>query len=651
MITYKSFFIYLFIITLFGCAYYNTLFNAQAKYESGIDKIEGSKDKIITSEIKKDFQDAIDKCWKLLNIYGDSSKYADDALLLIGKSHYNMEDYVKSERFLAQFVDRYRNSDLITEAYLWLGMSLIELDKNDEAIEYLNMVLAKDESDDLNARAYLNIGRVHIKRENYEQARKELTEVFDLTRIDQYHGEAQFLIADSYFLESNYKESIANYEKVLEYDASIDLLFRAILRIVDSYIYLDQYDQAILTLESISTETKFLHKKSVILAIIGNCYKDQGKAIEATEIYTDILETYPRTEGSAIAAYGMGQLMQFAYADLDSAKGLYQRVGKEYKDSEYKVDADKMVRLITSYQKIEANIAKDLLDLANLIAEPEEGDGDEADQEEEIEVAEDSSNVDQARDSRNVKNKGQKPKTNRTESEIRISLQKNNFAKAEFFLLTLSSYDSAAAGYAKFIQSSSDSVLVPKAQYALYYIYGYELNRQDLADSVKQIILDEYPESPYASFLTSKDNSIDEEKQQDTPYKYVYLQGEAMISNARYPEAIDFFNQIAVEDSGSELAQKARYAAAWIYENKLEDITNAIDAYTVLATEYPNTEAGKIAKNKIKIPVIDEVDSLGVEQDSVLIDEDEPITPSLEEQLDINTQDTETQDEESPENP
>ena len=53
---------------------------------------------------------------------------------------------------------------MIAEAYLWLGMSLIELDRDDDALDYLNKVLAEDESDDLNARAYLNTGRIYIKQ-------------------------------------------------------------------------------------------------------------------------------------------------------------------------------------------------------------------------------------------------------------------------------------------------------------------------------------------------------------------------------------------------------------------------------------------------------------------------------------------------------
>ena len=148
------------LVFVMSCAYYNTMFNAKQKYESGEKRIKESSGKDITPEMRKDFYDAIDKCWKLLNIYGDSSAYAADALLLIGKSHWQVEEYIKSERHLQQFSKRYPNNDLITEANLWLGKALEKLDRDDEAIQFLNMALSVDEDDEINAQVYLSLGSV-----------------------------------------------------------------------------------------------------------------------------------------------------------------------------------------------------------------------------------------------------------------------------------------------------------------------------------------------------------------------------------------------------------------------------------------------------------------------------------------------------------
>ena len=624
----KSITIWAIIFGFLGCAYYNTLFNAQARYDDGMKKIEQSSDKVITSEIKNDFQAAIDKCWKLINIYSDSSKYADDALLIIGKSHYQMEDYVKAERFLGQFVDRYKNSDLIVQAYLWLGMSCIELEKYDDALENFKRVLDKDYSDDLNARAYLNSGLVYLKQKNYDQARKQLAEVFDLTSDDEIQGNAQFLIAETYFEEGNFVESTPNFAKVLEYDAPVDLLFRSILKKVDGYRNLGDYDQAISTLDSVSTETKFLYKKSVVLALIGNYYELQGNIPEASDMYHDVLERYPRSEGSAMAAYGLGKLEEFVYSDFDSAKSFYQKVPQEFRNSEFKDDADERVKILTLYQKIERDIMTDLTELNEL----------EEVSEEESEPAQEDSSDTTAQESpvNGQRNSRQQPKK-KSASEIKKSLEKNIFEKAEFFLLTLARYDSAEVTYNKFIKISDDSILVPKAQYALYYIYAHELNSPQKADSIKEIILNKYPLSPYADFFNAKHKVNENDVKEVSPYQSLYLRGEEMISNQRYRNAIDLFNQIAEQDSGSLLAEKARYATAWIYENKLKDIQNAITAYKTLAKEYPNTEAGKIAQDKIKVPAEKNVDTSATNPDSTESVDKSALIPSSPDKQDDRT--------------
>ena len=237
------------LLFVVGCAYYNIMFNAHEKYESGEKRIKASVSKEITPEVRKDFYDAIDKCWKLLNIYGDSSAYAADALLLIGKSHWQVEEYVKSERHLRQFINRYPKTDLMTEANLWLGKSLEKLDRDDEAIQYLNIALQADEDDEINAQVYLSLGSVYYKKEIYERARTQLNLAIEESDDDNLKASAQYLIAETYFNERDYEQSAENFEKVKEYNTQIDFLFDSFMRKIDCYVEMDQFDLPIQLLE------------------------------------------------------------------------------------------------------------------------------------------------------------------------------------------------------------------------------------------------------------------------------------------------------------------------------------------------------------------------------------------------------------------
>jgi len=593
----------LFLAMLAGCAYYNTMFNAIEKYETGEKLLAQSKGKEITPEIRKDFYDAIDKCWKLINIYGDSSTYADDALLLIGKSHFQVEEFIKSERYLRQFLSRYPKSDLLAEANLWLGKSLVNLDRDDEAKVFLNEALDADQSDEMDSHALLSLGNVNFKEKNYKKARTFLERVIEISYSDDLDARAQFLIAESYFEEGDYAKAASNFDLVAGYKTQIDFLFNAFIRRIDCMVDLGQLDQAVVLLEENSTNNRFVHKNSVMRARIADIYKDEGKFIEAVNEYEDVMKTYPRTEGSAMAAFGMAKLMEHAYSDLDSAKVLYQRVGQEYRQSDLTEYAEKRAHMLDQYQKIEGNIIRDLDDLQKIES-----------------VVEDSALVVESQgqateeNGTNEPNKAvQRKPTIRSKEEILSSLQKNYFAKAEFFLLTLANNDSAVTLYKAFTENSNDTLLVPKAYYALYYIYAHELEMPEKADSIKEIILQDYPETSYAAYFKSKKTKTIKIANDDSLYKNLYEQGETLMFDGRFEEAIDIFTQIAVEDSGTEFAKKARYASAWIYEKKLDDIPGAVHAYTILANEYPQSEAGKLAKEKIKEPVEEPapVDSTG----------------------------------------
>ena len=229
---------------------------------------------------------------------------------------------------------------------------------------------------------------------------------------------AQFLTAETYFDEKNYSAAAENFDRVSEFNTTIDFLFDAFMRRIDCMLELDQEDQAIALLEENSTNNKFLNKNSVLRARIGDILKDQGKFIEATEEYEDVLRIYPRTEGSAIAAYGMAQLMEFTYFALDSAKSLYQRVAREYRQSDLIEYAEERSRLLDQYKKIQDTIKRDLDDLEKMQHfEPDST----------LEVTEEAG-PDKSSDRADINNVQRKP-TIRTMEEILASLEKNKFAK------------------------------------------------------------------------------------------------------------------------------------------------------------------------------------------------------------------------------
>ncbi|RMF57303.1 MAG: hypothetical protein D6746_11295, partial [Bacteroidetes bacterium] len=127
-------------------AYYNTFYNARKAYERGVKSLE--RDNVPVDRTRylpvfsdpdraprsQDFADAIKKSADVLRDH-PTSKWADDALLLIGKSYFYQQNYVGAEQKFREVIDL--GSDLEDEARFWLARTLIASQAYDEAAAHL----------------------------------------------------------------------------------------------------------------------------------------------------------------------------------------------------------------------------------------------------------------------------------------------------------------------------------------------------------------------------------------------------------------------------------------------------------------------------------------------------------------------------------
>ncbi|MEJ2542700.1 MAG: tetratricopeptide repeat protein [Calditrichaceae bacterium] len=672
--------IVLLILFVLGCAYYNTFFNAKEYYKTGEKKQKNSTSDKVSSDIRTNYENAIKKCWKLIDTYGDSSDYADDALLLIGKSHYNMQEYELSAKVLNQFLLKYLNSELIPEAKLWLAKSYIEIEKEDEALDILDNIFDNKVSNEVAAQAFYILGNLYFKNLDYEKAIDNFLKSVEITDDDEIKGYAEYKIGESFFILEEYENAIYHFEKIQKLDVPVIKEYEAIMQKVNALSKLERYDEADQILRTMLSNLRFADQYSLIETKLANISEMQGDIDYAMELYYDILRKYPKKEGAALSSFYLGQIYEFEYGNFDSAKVYYDRVNKEYNRSEAKEEATSRAQLLKDYLTIRDQINKDKSDLYKL----EHGDSllfdsvaVETSPEDTIQVDEpeeqiadfndafkfstdsdlDTSSIDSSNasvmDSLNQKDQqsgGKKPvqkkiAVSRDPDEVEGSLIKNSFAIAEYFLLKYQNYDSSLTRYSGFINNFSDSIFTPKALYSVYFLYKSIYKDELKADSIRNIILEDYPETPYGDKLQGKTILSNNDSEIDSiidSSKVKYHQAEDYLDNKDYDDAIKVFSRISEQDSGSFWAQKSRYAIAYTYEKFVTDTPMAIKSYKILANLYPTTEFGKIATNKIATPG-DEIiyqddssektsDDMGDELDDKTLEEEEsdyiPIDPN-----------------------
>ena len=127
-----------------GCAYYNTFYNAKQFYKKAENKRKdrektqvvelspeeqerlrksgfgrGSEVNKASTEEMQNYQRAIEKSSKVLEFY-PTSKYIDDAIMLLGKCFFYRSEYSKALRKFEELISLYPKSEFISESKLFI---------------------------------------------------------------------------------------------------------------------------------------------------------------------------------------------------------------------------------------------------------------------------------------------------------------------------------------------------------------------------------------------------------------------------------------------------------------------------------------------------------------------------------------------------
>lgn len=345
------------LVLVSGCAYYNTLFNAKNSYKEGLKAIQESSDQGVTPQsAKKHFEDTIDKCWKLIELYSDKSKYADDALLYISKSEFYLERYAQSEQHLKQFIQKYPESNLLSEAHLWYAKVLLKENEVEKANEYFLLVINSAKEAQLRSEANLSLGLYAFENENYGQSidyfERALKEKID----DEYKALLHYHLGEAYYIQKEYKSAVEQYKKVENFNPTVDVEFKSKLHLAKSYSELEKYNDAERLLKKMLTAPRFQASMPVIKSTIGEVYEQQGKIEEAVDIYTEVVRERKPGEGTAQAAYDLAHLYETYYHNIDSAVVYYGKVSQLYAKFDSADAANKKKGFLSEFKEIRDKI-------------------------------------------------------------------------------------------------------------------------------------------------------------------------------------------------------------------------------------------------------------------------------------------------------
>lgn len=617
-------------------SYFNTFYNAQRAFDEAEEEVLTAQKEFrekpsfgrqftIPPTARTKFTSSIEKNSKVLSFF-PTSKWVDDALLMIGKAYYYLEDNVRAERKFLELAVKFPESELIDESTLFLGRSLLRQKKIAEGVKRLEELLEKTKTTDENIAglAAYDLAHHYFSQNNFEVAEKFYSQSLPWIDDEEQQALTQFQIAQCLENLKHYEEAELEYEKVNEYSPGYTLMFNADLAKARTLVQRNKFQEAIEMMEDMLGDTKNTEFYVSIHYEIANALLAQGERIAAMHKYQYIDTTFARTDEAAKSYFALAQIFEFVDPNYDSARVYYGKARLEFPSSKITQEATQKAEVFTKYD----TYRKDLIRFDSLIVnakqQKEKADSVNTAADDSISIHTKDSTITEVVDPKSRKatkpvkksdaKKDSIPTFDSTKIKAQIakdlaykqlldSLQrsviKTKFELGGLFFLELPVPDSALYWFDQVVTQYPQSEFAPRALYTIAEIYRtIKEQPQYIRDSLHSLIISSYPTSPYAQESRKILGIPIVELQKDTVVELLD-RAEAYADARDFIAAIKTYQEIVDKHSTSPLTPKALYSAGWHYENSLMKSDSALVLYRRLISRYPVSQYATSVRSKI----------------------------------------------------
>ncbi|RKX19008.1 MAG: hypothetical protein DRP26_04190 [Candidatus Zixiibacteriota bacterium] len=344
--------ILLLVVLSFSCVYYNLFYNAKQNFKlaeenqrrSQINSRQQRSSMLAGSILFQEpsasmternlYKTAIDKANRVV-VFHPESKYVDDALWIIGKSRYNMTEYITADKRFRELVIKYPDSKYVDDAYYYIGMSQFWLRSYDLALEAFSKVMKMRKSPYKDDAAYM-IALMDFLQENYNSAITSFTDFLKSYPKSDSAALVQYCIGASYDSLGEYNMALMAYKNVTRYKPSHDLYFIARYAAGSAAFEADSVEMGLVIFRDLAKQERYFEQSSMIKLKIAEGLDLSGKYEEAINEYLRVIEQFPKTMESAEAYYRLGLIYRDDLYDLEKAKECFNNVAQEKRDSPFR---------------------------------------------------------------------------------------------------------------------------------------------------------------------------------------------------------------------------------------------------------------------------------------------------------------------------
>lgn len=544
------------ILSLTGCAYFNTFYNAEQYYiKAEKIRLENAGKALPVTAIDS-YNKVIEKAKKVLEQYPDS-KYHDPALLLIGKAKYYKREYKSAEQIFRQLQQK-GLPEYSRESEYWLALCKWKFGKIQPALDDLTQILENSHNKKEMSSIYLSLADIYLEINEDNKAFESLEEAAKLSSNDSERGQIYNRIANLAYERGDLKRALSSFKKVMKYSLSKTHIEEANIMTVRIYRETGELEKASDRIKIMLLDDSFSSIHADLELELVKLYQARKEWDQALTRLASITETYPKTAASAEAYYLLGEYELFHRWNLEEAKKYYSSVNREDRRSEKGPASGIKVKQISAYLETAEELKKTIASYNASLVDTVSTDSAQAGQKEEVNYPNEISGY-------------------------LISL-------AELEAFHLGNVDSAIVHLRDIVENYQNTDAHLRSLFTLSYLVNQK-GDTEYADTLELQLLDLYPKSDYSAFIRKK-NGL-EETTGSSAQKLLEAESQRKVS---VESAIPTYMNIVAADSTSESSLLAGYFLADYYDYSNPDPENALKFYDWIERHFPESDQAENAK-------------------------------------------------------
>jgi TolA-binding protein len=612
-------------------AYFNTFYNAQRLFTEAEDAVIAAEIEyrelpgqtrpfVIPTASRSKFTSSIEKNSKILSFY-PTSKWVDDALLMIGKAYYYTGDDVRAQRKFYELSAQYPDGDLAVEGQLWLGRSLLRQKQYAQGMVQLETLLGNAVTgySTIAGLAAYELGKHYFEQNETERSLQYYTRAMQLVRDGSLNALIQFQIGVCHERLQQFDNAERAYAAVSDHDPGYTLLFHASLYRIKMISAQSRFDDALAAFNTMLDDTKNSDFYGAIHFEIANSMMAKGEVQEAINKYIFVDTAYARTDVAARSYFILGRHFETVEMNYDSARIYYNKARTEFPASPITPDAAAKAEIFNKYDQLRKDMFRFDSLLTHTVRQKIVDDSlsalvidsvavqDTVAIQQQIKKATPPGKKSEAKrdsippiDSTKIKAQMTKNAAYRIMVDsLQRSIVRTKFEFGGLFFSELQLADSALYWFHDMVRNHPKSDFIPRALYTIAEIYrSLQPQPQEIRDSLYRQIVSWYPQSPYADESGKNLGIAPKEAQKDSALE-LFERGERFTDEGKYESAISIFREVHRKFPGSPTSPKALYAIGWHYENSTIRNDSALSVYKRLLAEYPTSQFAQRVRPKV----------------------------------------------------